>query len=59
MARNQMTMAPYGLNIEGSVGVLPFDDIEVGTFYSAYILHFMDHWNGLLFQIGVMEDEFV
>ena len=59
MARNQMTMAPYGLNIEGSVGFLPFDDIEVGTFYSAYILHFMDHWTGLLFQIGVMGDEFV
>ena len=54
-----MTMVPYGLNIEDSVEVLPFDDIEVGTFYSAYILHFMDHWNGLLFQIGVMEDEFV
>ena len=54
-----MTMAPYGLNTEDSVGVLPFDDIEVGAFYSAYILHFMDHWNGLLCLIGVTEDEFV
>ena len=54
-----MTMAPYGLNIGDSVGVLPSDNIEGGTFYSAYILHFMDHWNDLFFQIGVMEDEFV
>ena len=54
-----MTMASYGLNIEDSVWFLPFDNIEVGIFYSAYILHFMDYWNGLFFWIGVMEDEFV
>ena len=54
-----MTMGPYGFNIEDSVQwVLPFDNIAVSTFYSAYILHFMDHWNGLFFQIGFMEDEF-
>ena len=46
------TMAPYGLNIEDSVCVLPiFDKIEVGTFYSAYILHLMDYWNDLFFRI--------
>ena len=46
-------------NIEDSVWVLPFDNAEVSTFYLAYILHFMDYWNGLFFRIGVMEDEFV
>ena len=54
-----MTMAPYGLNSEDSVWSLPFDNIEVETFYSAYILHFMDCWNGLFFRIEVMGDEFV
>ena len=54
-----MIMAPYGLNIEDSVWVLPFDNIEVGTFCFAHILHFMDYWNGLFFPIRVMEDEFV
>ena len=53
-----MAMAPYGLIVEDSVLVLPLDNIEVGIFYSAYILHFMDHWNGLFFQIGVIEDKF-
>ena len=38
-----MARAPYGLNIEDSVWVLPFDNIEVSTFYSTYILHFMDY----------------
>ena len=54
-----MTMAPYGLNIEDNLWVLPFDNIEIGTFCYAYILHFMDYWNGFFFWIGVMEDEFV
>ena len=52
-----MTMAPYGFNIEDSVWVLPFDNIAVGTFYSAYILHFMNHWNDLFYQIRFMEDD--
>ena len=54
-----LTMAPYGLNIEDSVWVLLFDNIEVGTFYSAYTLHFLDHWKSLFFRNGFMEDEFV
>ena len=54
-----MPMGSYGLNIEDSIWVLPFDNIEVCTFYSAYILHFMDYWSGLFFRIAVMEDEFV
>ena len=54
-----MTMAPYGLNIEYSVWVLPFDNIYVDTFYSANVLHFTGYWNSLFFRIGVMEDEFV
>ena len=49
----------YRLNIEDSFWVLPFDNIEVGTSYCAYILHFTDYWNGLFFRIGVMEDEVV
>ena len=38
-----------------------FDNIGVitGTFYSAYILHFMDYWNGFFLRIYVMENEFV
>ena len=38
-----------------------FDNITViiDTFYSAQILHFMDYWNGLLFRVSVMENEFV
>ena len=37
------------------------DNIEViiGTFYPAYILLFMDYYNGLFFRIWVMENEFV
>ena len=31
-----MTMAPYEFNIKDIVWVLPFDNIEVATFYSAY-----------------------
>ena len=54
-----MNMVPYGRNIKDTVRFLRFDNIEVGTFYSAYILHFMDYWDGLFFRIGVMEDEFV
>ena len=53
-----MTVTPYGLNIEDSVWVLPFYNIEVGTFYSAHMLHFMDYWKDVCFRIGVMEDEF-
>ena len=38
-----------------------FDNIRViiDTFYFAYILHFMDYWNGLLFRVSVMENELV
>ena len=38
-----------------------FDNITViiDTFYFVYILHFMDYWNGLLFRVSVMENEFV
>ena len=32
-----MTMTHYGINIEDSIWVFPFDNIEVGTFYSVYI----------------------
>ena len=31
----------------------------IDTFFSAYILHFMDYWNDLFFLIWVMENEFL
>ena len=33
--------------------------VIIGTFFSAYILHFMDCWNDLFFRIWAMENEFL
>ena len=55
-----MIMTPYGLNTEDSVWVVPFDNIEVGTFCFAHILHFMDCFSRLeLWKMNLFSHYFI